>query len=179
MIVSFISHVAHNGNSRARKKNGAQHTTKADVIMANVLAAFRSRLASSVSLRFLTILVVLFELLTWVGGSKCCCCCFCGTGVDIWLVVGLLVWLLCDVVVADDVEFSFGSIAGWCCCWSIPSVVPLFIDIWIDWLLPNCRFWLFPSEMCAGLVIWLATWCETVDIGALLEAGPYLEDKII
>lgn len=45
---------SHKGNVIAITKNGSQQITKAPVIMANVLAAFRSRLASNVSLRLLT-----------------------------------------------------------------------------------------------------------------------------
>lgn len=39
------------GNSNAIRKNGSQHTTNAPVMIANVLAAFLSRLVSSVSFR--------------------------------------------------------------------------------------------------------------------------------
>ncbi len=53
-ILSFIWHESHKGNSKAIKKNGNQQTTNAPVMIANVLAALRSRFASNVSLRVLT-----------------------------------------------------------------------------------------------------------------------------
>ena len=45
-MCGLISHELHSGMTRAMTKKGSQHTTKAPVMMASVLAAFRSRFAS-------------------------------------------------------------------------------------------------------------------------------------
>lgn len=94
--MSFIVHVSpHSGIISAIKKNGSQHTTNAPVMIANVLAAFRSRFASSVSLRAFTLFCG-FEMPP-VGTNFAVVGCFC------WCSLILLIW------------FGGGTGNG-CCC---------------------------------------------------------------
>lgn len=132
--LSFIWHESHKGNSKAIKKNGNQHTTNAPVMIANVLAAFRSRFASNVSLR----------VLTWAWGFKVLdedgwwCC----IGVDIWLLFanwfGWWWW-----IVGVDIWFCTTGVGiPWlsCCSWFVcEQDVAWLVDTWCDtvaiWLL--------------------------------------------
>lgn len=107
-------HEVHNGIISAARKNGSQQTTNAPVIIASVLAAFRSRFASSVSLRALTLLCGF--AMPPVG--TCFCCCLSAT-----LLIGFCDWLsgcwtvtvvmsVCLVVTCELFTFPAQSVDG-------------------------------------------------------------------
>lgn len=105
----------HSGSISAIRKNGSQHTTNAPVMMANVLAAFRSRFASSVSLRAFTLFCG-FEMPP-VGTNFAAAGCFCCSLI-------LLIW------------FGGGGVGNGCCCingcWAVAS--DNFVSIVVWWL---------------------------------------------
>lgn len=76
MITGDIGHSsAQMGNSTAITKNGIQHTTNAPVIMANVLAAFRSRfelVSLTAGVFFFNIEGLDFASLLRTGGPRGC-----------------------------------------------------------------------------------------------------------
>lgn len=107
-------HEVHSGIISAARKNGSQQTTNAPVIMANVLAAFRSRFASSVSLRAFTLLCGL--AMPPVG--TCFCCWLSATlliGFCDWISGGwtvMVVMSVCLVVTCELFTFAAQSVDG-------------------------------------------------------------------
>lgn len=132
----MIWHDSHNGNVIAIIKNGSQQITKAPVIIANVFAAFLSRFASSVSLRFVTCDWA-FDILADGVGVDGIVWCWCCTGVDAWLDIWFWFWFW----------FCTDGVVNW-----FNSII---------WLLDDAD-WLFWADVAVD--VWFSTWLETVAI---------------